>query len=159
MTYAALAARLQRELAELARVVERVQARLQEARHHPHEEAYLEGAALNVHAFYTGVEHMLEDIARTVDGDLPSGGDWHRLLLVQMAAEIPGVRPPVLSAETYACLDALRTFRHVIRNVYTFNLDPERVLTLAERVPPCYEAVRADIERFLNVISHFGETP
>jgi len=157
VTYGALAARLRHELDELARVVQRVQARADAARRQPEEEAYLEGTAFNVHAFYTGVEHMLEDIARTVDGELPSGGDWHRRLLVQMAAEIPDVRPPVLSAETYACLDALRTFRHVIRNVYTFNLDAERVLALAEQVPRCFETLRADLEAFLDVLTRIGE--
>ncbi|WP_416672242.1 ribonuclease toxin HepT-like protein [Egbenema bharatensis] len=40
---------------------------------------------------------------------------------------IPSVRPAVLSFETRDRLDRYRGFRHVVRNVYTFNLDPEQI--------------------------------
>ena len=51
-------------------------------------------------------------------------------------AEVPGVRPPVLSQETRERLDRYRGFRHVVRNVYTYNLDPEQIGVLVKQLAP-----------------------
>jgi hypothetical protein len=48
---------------------------------------------------YEALENILEDIGREVDFYLPRGDDWHRKLLSQMAAPIPGGRDAVLSRE------------------------------------------------------------
>jgi hypothetical protein len=88
------------------------------------DDGYLDGVALNLHAFYSAVEKIFEDIARTIEIGVPSGPDWHRDLLIQMSAEIPETRPPVISRETRLILDEFRGFRHVVRNIYTFNLHP-----------------------------------
>lgn len=45
-------------------------------------------------------------------------------------------------------LDAYRVFRHVVRNVYTFNLVPSRIFALASGVRCCYEAVAEDLLEF-----------
>jgi len=50
---------------------------------------------------------------------MPAGEHWHQLLLEQMASEIGGVRPAVISDATRQALDEYRGFRHVVRNVYT----------------------------------------
>jgi len=81
---------------------------------------YADAVALNLHGFYAGIERLLEIVAEAVDEAKPVGGDWHQALLSQMASEIPGVRPPVLSTATRAHLDRYRGFRHVVRNVYTY---------------------------------------
>ncbi len=112
------------------------------------DDGYWDGVALNLHGFYTGVERIFETIAREVDHRLPGGPDRHRDLLTQMSAEIPEVRPPVISRETRNCLDEYRGFRHVVRHVYTFNLRTERTRALAEDVEDCLERVQRDLERF-----------
>ncbi len=56
------------------------------------DDGYWDGVALNLHGFYTGVERIFQEIAREVDGGQPGGPDGHRDLLVQMSAEIPGIR-------------------------------------------------------------------
>ena len=88
---------------------------------------YLDAVALNLHGFYGGLERIFERIAAVVDGARPSGEHWHRTLLRQMAEELPGVRPAVISEATHELLDPYRGFRHVARNVYTFLLDPNRL--------------------------------
>lgn len=142
-----LAGRIRTELLDLARVVERVTRLMAKARERSDED-YLDGVALNLHGFYAGVEHIFREIAREVDGSLPAGSDWHRELLVQMASELPGLRPPVITPETRSCLDDYRTFRHVVRNVYTFNLRPSRVQELAAGLPACFDAVTRDLTAF-----------
>ena len=59
---AALAARLQSELADLEQVVERAQKLLEKAI--GQDEDYYDGVALNLHSFYTGAERILEEIAK-----------------------------------------------------------------------------------------------
>lgn len=78
------------------------------------DDGYLDGVALNLHAFYSAIEKIFEDIARTIEVSVPSGPDWHRDLLIQMSAEIPGTRPPVISRETRLVLDEFRGFCHVV---------------------------------------------
>ena len=68
--------------------------------------------------------------------------------VLQMAAELPAVRPAVIGITTRYCLDEYRAFRHVVRNVYTFNLNPNRIADLALNLQTCYEAVQIDLQNF-----------
>jgi hypothetical protein len=83
-----------------------------------------------------------------IDTIKPSGAQWHRELLAQMKLDIPGIRPSILSANVYASLDEYREFRHVIRNVYSFDLRTERVNELANRLRPDFELVKSDLTAF-----------
>lgn len=118
---AALNGRTQQALLDIERVVERAEAMLQKARATHDNDYYYDGIALNLHSFYAGVEAMFEDIARTLDGVIPDSPNWHQELLKQMAAEIAGVRPAVISVQTRYCLDEYRSFRHLVRNLYTLS--------------------------------------
>jgi len=53
-----------------------------------------------------------------------------------MTLSIPEVRPPVLSKETAKMLDEFRSFRHVFRNVYGFNLASDKDSGFAEQIVP-----------------------
>ena len=70
-----------------------------------------------------------------------------------MSGAIPGVWPAVLQPETRRCLDEYRAFRHVVRNVYSFQLQPERVETLASGVAACFRRLCEDLERFCRFLS------
>ena len=145
--YTALVGQVEQTLVDLAGVVNRVNELLKQARQ-TSDRAYLEAAALYLHSFYSGVEQIFVEIARNVDEDVPAHENWHKVLALQMSAEIPTVRPPVISVETRYCLDEYRAFRHVVRNVYTFNLNPNRITELAAGLPACYEAVQQDLRSF-----------
>lgn len=87
-----------------------------------------------------------------MEQSVPLGEDWHRELLLQMNVEVPGVRPAVLSAESVEALDEYPRFLHVVRNVYTFNFDPERIERLVERIRTCFKHVRSDLLAFANFL-------
>jgi hypothetical protein len=74
--------------------------------------------ALYLQHFYTGIEDALLRAAEALDGAVPSGEDWHRLLLEQMALDIPDVRPALLTLDLHRHLDVLRRFRHRVRHAY-----------------------------------------
>jgi hypothetical protein len=153
---AALSGRLQQALVDIERVVARAEALLEKA-NLSQDDGYFDGIALNLHTFYTGVEAIFEDIARTLDGAIPGGPNWHQELLQQMAAAITGVRPPVIQTETRYCLDEYRGFRHLVRNLYTFNLRPSRISELCSELRACYDAVDRDISEFIRMMDNLNE--
>jgi hypothetical protein len=98
--------------------------------------------AFAVEGVYSGLEAILKIIADEVDKGVPSGTAWHALLLEVMVTSKEGVRPQVLSEETFALLDQLRRFRHVARNNYALDLDEESIdrnLTAMRAVLPLFE--------------------
>jgi len=149
--YAALASRIREELLELKKVVDRSETLMTRAQD-TGDDGYLDGVALNLHGFYAGIERVFESIAREVEGSVPLGADWHRDLLMQMSGEVSAVRPAVILRDTRYCLDDYRGFRHVVRNVYTFNLQPSRLQELVSGIRACYTAVRRDLEGFADFL-------
>ncbi len=113
-----LATRIRDELAELDRVAERVAEGWGRALRNA-DDYYLDGVALNLHGFYSGLERIFELIAATIDGVKPKGENWHQALLQQMTTEAPALRPAVISQRTFRHLDDYRGFRHVVRNSYS----------------------------------------
>jgi hypothetical protein len=123
---AVLSGRIRDELSELARVVDRAEQGWERAKTQ-HDDYYLDGVALNLHSFYSGLEHIFEKIASLVDESVPAGSNWHQELIRQMSIEVSGVRPAVISAELRIALEEYRGFRHIVRNVYTYQLNPEKL--------------------------------
>ena len=145
--FSELTGRIRQELEEIRRVLERISAGWERARR-LNDDFYVDGVALNLHGFYSGFERIFTRIAETVDGELPRGDNWHDALLQQMMAEIPGIRPAVISSETGAILDEQRRFRHLVRNIYTYKLDPERVGILVESAQRAFPMLEAELLAF-----------
>ncbi len=158
--YRLLAERLRSELRALERIVARAESAVALARQRPAEQDYFLGsAALDLHAFYTGVERMLELIASDLDESRPATPHWHRDLLAQMSLALPDIRPAVLRAETGAALIEYLEFRHVVRNVYTFNLRGDRVAELVHELRPTYRLVESDLLGFSHVLDAISASP
>lgn len=155
--YAALAARIRQRLQDVEKVVSRAELLLNQAQE-KQDDGYLDGVALNLHGFYGGIERILEDIARSLDASVPSGPEWHKDLLLQMADRMNAIRSPVIRIETRQCLDEYRGFRHLVRNVYTFNLRPSRLIELASELRACYEATGRDLANFVEFLEGLADT-
>lgn len=120
----------------------------------------MDAAALNLYSFYNGLERLFESVARQVDGTVPAGSAWHRELLEQMALDLTDVRPPVLSRESLALLRDYLGFRHVVRDLYTWELDSQKVAELVDKLPTIVAALEADLVqcgRFLDAAAHADE--
>ena len=83
--------------------------------------------SLGIHNVYNGVEDILLSLAKDIDGLVPSGPTIHQDVLDQMSAPIANTRPPVLEAELYEALAELKSFRHLVRHRYGFDLRPDKV--------------------------------
>ena len=149
--YRSVAARIRQELPEPDRVARRASRAWAAASRDP-DDLYVDAAALNVHGFYAGLERIFTLVAERIDGSLPSGPSWHQDLLRQMTAEMPGVRAAVLSPDLFPALDRYRGFRHVVRNVYAYVLDPRLVAVLIEDLPEASERLRAQLAAFADVL-------
>lgn len=156
--HALLASRIRQELGQLDRVVERVEEVARARKRQGAEPDYLlDSEALNLHGFDAGLERIFTQIASSFDQSTPAGADSHRELLRQMTVEIPNLRPPVLSPEVAGKVDEFLRFRHVVRYNYAFQLDPDRVETLAARLHPTYREVKRDLEEFAAFLDRLAD--
>jgi hypothetical protein len=113
-----------------------------------HARLFYENLALKLHNFYNGCERIFRTVVSELNGTAPEGFDWHRRLLERMGKEWEG-RPALLSADTVDELREYLAFRHVVRNIYGFELDVARVKRLLSRYPAVQGHVEADVERFI----------
>lgn len=152
--YQNLIERIRSEVTDLEQVLNRAGSGWLLVQHASPEEQhiYVDSVALNLHGFYSGMERLFELIARQVDSNVPEQGNWHRDLLHQMAQDLPAIRPAVISQETTAVIDELRRFRHLVRNVYTTNLAPEKMTGLMASVPQLWPQLRAELLAFADYL-------
>ena len=139
--------RLQDELAALQRVQHGLAAALTRIQGEPLDEFTARALATYVEDFYNGCERISERIAVTLDGGLPEGRDWHRTLLGQMADPGGYNRPAVFSGNLLLELDEFRRFRHRVRHLYGYELDPDRVFVLAQATETTFTNVQTAVER------------
>ena len=103
------------------------------------------------------MERIFELIATVIDGAKPKGENWHQALLAQMTEEVPGVRPAVISQATFERLDEYRGFRHVVRNVYSYNFEPAKIRRLVTNLPAILDPVRAELLAFASFLEQEGQ--
>lgn len=156
--YSELTQRIRGELTDLERVIQRALSAWSRAQGVSEEQdAYLDSVALNLHGFYSGLERLFELIARHIDHTLPEGETWHRDLLRQMAHDLADVRPAVISPNNALSLDEFRRFRHLVRNVYTMNLVPDKMAGLLSALPGLWQGLRAEMLAFADFIEELAE--
>lgn len=153
---AILSARIDTELSELKHVVDRTMQAWEKAAK-LEDDFYLDSVALNLHAFYSGLERVFEKLASTIDRSVPSAANWHQELLTQMQTEIPSVRPAVISSQLKESLEEYRGFRHVVRNVYTYHLKPEKLKILVGNLEGTFEMASKELAAFGGFLNRLEE--
>jgi hypothetical protein len=115
----------------------------------PQGEEQLIVVAYYLHHLYTAFENIFQRIAQVFGNQLAEQAGWHAGLLHRMTLTIDGLRPNVISDESYDCLDELRRFRHVFRNAYTMRLDAARLALVQQKAQTLQQLYRAEIDRFV----------
>lgn len=154
--YRVLVARLNKELTNIQAVVQTAVSQVNKAKN-TGDLDYLQAAALSLQNFYMGVEQAFEEIAKQVDESLPTGASSHRELLEQMALEIPDARPPVIQPDTLKRLNEYRGFHHVVIHRYGFELHPERIQELVEKLPICYTELAREVQVFCQFLMQLNQ--
>jgi len=154
-----LAERIRGQVPDLERLIQRVLQSWEGGQRSPdQQDVYLDSVALNLHGFYSWVERLFELIARHVDRDLDlaTGETWHQDLLQRMTKDIQE-RPALISGESASMLDELRRFRHLLRNIYTFNLVPEKMKPLVSSLPELWPRLRAELLAFADFLEDVAQ--
>jgi hypothetical protein len=107
----------------------------------------VDAAALRLQSLYTGIERCFLQVSRVLNGGTPDGGDWHRRLLERMGQPTEE-RPAVLLEASIASLQELLRFRHLVRHLYAYELQPEAVERLRTLALALWPEVRGELNAF-----------
>ena len=66
-----------------------------------------------------------------------------------MNQDIEGVRPALLSDESYVLLNGLRSFRHFFRHAYAAAIEYAQLQINLDKAQRLHPDLRRDVERFL----------
>ena len=87
-----------------------------------------------IHNLYCGFEDLFKLVCTFWENNININHHFHKNLLDRMLVSIEGVRPALISKQSFSHLNEIRGFRHVFRHAYSYGLDDERVLFLLRRV-------------------------
>jgi len=104
--------------------------------------------AYNLHNLYNAFEDLFREIAKTFENEIENFEYYHKELLKRMTVEIYGIRPKILSKESYAVLDELRVFRHIFRHAYTYEIVPEKINLLKDNLLRNWDLIKRDLYNF-----------
>ena len=116
---------------------------------HHKEPDTIECAALGLflHSFYSGIENIMKFIVKDKHGELPSGNKWHKELL-DMCFARNDKQTELFSEELKVVLDDYLSFRHFIRNTYSFKIKWERMAHLVLTVDTNWGHIKAEINGY-----------
>ncbi|MCB0154339.1 MAG: hypothetical protein KDF65_06035 [Anaerolineae bacterium] len=135
-----------KQLARLREEIEKVNALI--AKMPDLVEVFYENQALKLHNFYNGCERIFQIVASELNGALPDGYDWHKRLLERMALDHEG-RPALISEETARILEKYLAFRHVVRNIYGYELESGRVAQLVAEQEDAWYLFETNVRQFV----------
>jgi len=104
--------------------------------------------AYQLHNLYSAYEDMFKEISLTFENSIERNSGFHKNLLIRMKIPIPGIRPNVLSEESYLVLGELMGFRHVFRHSYNYNLTPDKMEILRKKILEKKTSIDSDINIF-----------
>jgi len=116
--------------------------------------AGIESIAYQLHNLYCAFEDLFKIVAETFENHIQDKTKYHMELLKRMTVSIEGVRPQLLSQESYILLDNLRSFRHFFRHAYSYEIDVRKVRIVLDDADKLREMYKKDVEIFLESLSH-----
>jgi hypothetical protein len=99
--------------------------------------------------FYMAVERIFKLIVKEIDLEFPEGEEWHKKILRQVTVSLPDLRPPVIEKKLFHRLEEYLKFRHLVRNIYGFQLNYERFEHLVREMNEVAASLHDQISMFL----------
>lgn len=112
----------------------------------------LESVAYQIHNFYNAIEDLLKIVAAHFENQISDTARCHSLLLQRMSQEIPGIRPSLLSQESYLLLNILRGFRHFFRHAYGVPIEYEQLQINLNKSRQLYPRLEQELHQFFNAL-------
>lgn len=116
-------------------------------------------AAYYLHNLYNAFENIFRRVAKTFGNEIGEDSGWHADQLRRMRLDIPGVRPHLIDAPAYDCLDELRRFRHIFRSAYRLELDADRLALVLKKAQALREIYRTEMAAFLSFLDGLLSSP
>ena len=104
----------------------------------------LESVAYQIHNIYNAIEDLLRLVAAHFENQISDSA-----LLQRMTQPVPGVRPALLTKDTFRLLNALRGFRHFFRHAYIVTVDPVQLQSNLHKAQQAYQLLHNDVSHFL----------
>lgn len=146
---AVLRAEIETQLKEIKEIYARI-----EERRKKKDQITIESLGYQLHNLYCAFEDLFEIVARTFENQIENKSRYHSELLKRMAISIEGVRPALISKESYPLLDNLRAFRHFFRHAYTQSLDERRLAIVLEDALRLKDLYEKEAAGFLNLLGN-----
>ena len=140
---------LQAEIKAQIQEIEGIYTRIED-RKRKKDKAAMESVGYQLHNLYCAFEDLFKIIAETFENNIQDKSKYHLELLKRMAISIEGVRPRLLSQECFLLLDNLRSFRHLFRHAYSYELDERKLKIVMDDAFSLRMIFRSDIDAFLN---------
>ena len=116
--------------------------------------AAVESLGYQLHNLYCAFEDLFKIVAAAFENHVEDKSKYHLELLKRMTLTIEGVRPNLLSHDSYVLLDNLRAFRHFFRHAYSYELDERKVRIVLEDVEKLKGLYKRDVGVFLGSFDH-----
>jgi hypothetical protein len=110
-----------------------------------------------LHSFYNGMENIFLSIAKEIDGDVPTGAQWHRELLARMSKATPA-RQAVLKETLVRRLADYLAFRHFFRHSYSFSLEWGELERLVVPLLEVWQQTRTEFLAFIGELIPKSQT-
>jgi hypothetical protein len=101
-----------------------------------------------LHSFYSGFENIFKRIAQDFDQDFLKSDSWHADLLEHMARPT-SKRTAVLSGSLKERLQFYLSFRHVFRNMYSYDLNWAKMQDLVFESEEILKLVSIELTAFM----------
>jgi uncharacterized protein YutE (UPF0331/DUF86 family) len=104
--------------------------------------------AYKLHNLYSAYEDMFKLIVSFFENQIEGVAKYHIDLLKRMLVRIEGIRPSLLSCESFKILDELRGFRHLFRHAYGYCLESEKVMRISDESIRLFPIFKRDFNAF-----------
>ncbi|MGA1823111.1 MAG: hypothetical protein ACMUIP_00515 [bacterium] len=144
-----LKAEIKAQIEEIKKLYKEIEDR---KKHAMESRALLESLGYQLHNLYCAFEDLCKIVARHFENQIEDLARYHKELLRRLSLSIEGVRPALISEESYKELDELRAFRHFFRHAYSYELKYEKIISPLESANKLKNFYQRDIAQFLDTI-------
>jgi hypothetical protein len=138
---------------EIDRIYEIIQTRMPLDAKNPTPDELVESIGYWLHNIYCAYEDLFKIVCSFWENNISSASGYSISLLKRMVFGREGVRPALLSDDSFRVLDELRAFRHVFRHAYSHGLDQELIVVLVNKMKSSRSTIETDLANFRQVIS------
>ncbi|MCS7279940.1 MAG: hypothetical protein NZ530_07810 [Thermodesulfobacteriaceae bacterium] len=147
-----LLAELEEQKNQILELHQKIETKVKEFEKNLDNEDLRDSLAYKLHNLYNAYEELFKIVAEFFENQIEERTKYYTVLLKRMLLNLEGIRPALISKESFKILDELRAFRHLFRHAYSYELDSERVLKLAQKVYHLKPFFMRDFKEFLKKI-------